>query len=109
MCASESSVLPSLVRQYAVGHLVAAQDMAATWLMHDLGASAFQLSFMAAAAVSFFIFRLPAGAVADIVSRRAVIVSAVLWQEACSVFLALGAWTGVINSILCLFAFSPWA
>ena len=46
VCTSESSVLSSLVRQCAVGHLVAAQDMAATWLMHNLGASAFQLSFM---------------------------------------------------------------
>ena len=90
------------------GTFVAAQDMAATWLMHDLGASAFQLSFMAtAAAVPFFLFTLPAGAVADIVNRRAVIVSAVLWQAACSGFLAIGAWTGIINSIsvlVCIFA-----
>src|SRR4029450_813838 len=77
---------------------VSAQDITATWLMHDLGASAFALSFMAtAAAVPFFIFTLPAGAVADIVNRRAVIVSAVLWQGACSALLAIGAWTSVIN------------
>jgi hypothetical protein len=56
VCTSESSVLPSLVRQCAVGHLVAAQDMAATWLMHDLGASAFQLSFMATALLFRFSF-----------------------------------------------------
>jgi MFS family permease len=90
------------------GTFVAAQDMAATWLMPDLGASAFELSFMAtAAAVPFFIFTLPAGAIADLVNRRAVIVTAVLWQGACSALLAIGAWTGVINSIsvlVCIFA-----
>ena len=37
---------------------------------------------------SFFLFTLPAGAVADIVNRRTVIASAVLWQAAWSVILA---------------------
>jgi MFS family permease len=87
---------------------VSAQDIIATWLMHDLGASAFALSFMAtAAAAPFFVFTLPAGAVADIVNRRTVIVSAVLWQGACSALLALGAWTRVLNPIsvlVCIFA-----
>jgi MFS family permease len=90
------------------GTFVAAQDVTATWLMRHLGASAFALSFMAtAAAVPFFIFTLPAGAVADIVNRRAVIVSAVLWQGACSALLAIGTWTQVINPIsvlVCIFA-----
>ena len=90
------------------GTLVSAQDVTATWLMYDLGASSFLLSLMAAAASApFFLFTLPAGAIADIVSRRAVIVSAVLWQGACSALLALGAWTDMIsaNSVLaCIFA-----
>src|SRR5271166_6122361 len=90
------------------GTFVSAQDITAIWLMHDLGASAFALSFMATAAASpFFIFTLPAGAIADIVNRRAVVVSAVMWQAACSALLAIGAWTGVINSIsvlACIFA-----
>ena len=61
----------------------------------------------AAASAPFFLFTLPAGAVADIVNRRAMIVSAVLWQGACSALLALGAWTDVISpsSVLaCIFA-----
>jgi MFS family permease len=90
------------------GTFVSAQDMAATWSMHDFGASTFELSSMAtAAAVPFFIFTLAAGAVADIVNRHTVIVSAVLWQGACSAFLAIGAWTGAINStsvLTCIFA-----
>ena len=90
------------------GTFVSAQDMAATWLMHDLGASSFSLSLMAtAASAPFFLFTLPAGAVADIVNRRAVIVSSVLWQGSCSALLAFGAWAGVIepNAVLvCIFA-----
>ena len=90
------------------GTFVSAQDVTATWLMHDLGASSLSLSLMAtAASAPFFLFTLPAGAVADIVNRRVVIVSAVLWQGACSALLAFGAWTRVINpsSVLaCIFA-----
>ena len=90
------------------GTFVSAQDVAATWLMHGLGATSFALSLMAtAAAAPFFLLTLPAGAVADIANRRAVIVSAVLWQAACSALLALGAWTKAINpnSVLaCIFA-----
>ena len=90
------------------GTFVSAQDVTATWLMHYLGASSFWLSLMAAAASApFFIFTLPAGAIADIVNRRAVIVSAVLWQAAWSVLLAFGAWTDVINPtavLVCIFA-----
>jgi MFS family permease len=85
-----------------------AQDVTATWLMHYVGASPFSLSLMAAAASApFFIFTLPAGAIADIVNRRAVIVSAVLWQAAWSAILALGAWTDAISPggvLACIFA-----
>jgi MFS family permease len=88
------------------GTFVSAQDIAATWLMHSLGASSLLLSLMAtAAAAPFFLFTLPAGSVA--VDRRAVILCAVLWQGGCSAFLALGAWTRVINPssvLVCIFA-----
>jgi MFS family permease len=90
------------------GTFVSSQDVTATWLMHDLGTSAFWLSLMAtAASAPFFLFTLPAGAVADIVNRRTVIVSAVLWQAAWSVILAFGAFTNFINPsavLICIFA-----
>src|SRR4029077_7757857 len=90
------------------GTVVSTQDLAATWLMHDLGASSLSLSLMAtAASMPFFLFTLPAGAFADIVNRRVVIVSAVLWQGACAALLALGAWARVINPnslLACIFA-----
>ena len=76
--------------------------------MHDLGASPFSLSLLASAASApFFLFTLPAGAIADIVNRRTVIVSSLLWQGACSALLALGAWTNAINIdsvLVCIFA-----
>ena len=90
------------------GTFVSAQDVTATWLMHDLGASSFSLSLVAtAASAPFFLFTLPAGAIADIVNRRVVIVSAVVWQASCSALLALGASKDLINinSVLaCVFA-----
>ena len=65
------------------GTFVSSQDVTATWLMDYLGASPYLLSLLAtAASAPFFLFTLPAGAVADIVNRRTVIVSAVLWQAA---------------------------
>jgi MFS family permease len=92
----------------ASGIFVSAQEVTTTWLMHDLGASSFQLSLTAAAASApFFLFTLPAGAFADIVSRRSVIVSAVLWQGVCAGLLALGAWLEKINPatvLACIFA-----
>ena len=90
------------------GTFVSSQDVTATWLMDYLGASPYLLSLMAtAASAPFFLFTLPAGAIADIVNRRTVIVSAVLWQAAWSVILAIGAWTDAINPIAvlaCVFA-----
>jgi MFS family permease len=90
------------------GVFVSAQDVTATWLMYDLGGSSFLLSLMAtAASAPFFLFTLPAGAVADIVNRRTLIVSAVLWQAAWSALLAFGAWTDAINPsavLACVFA-----
>jgi MFS family permease len=80
------------------GTFVSSQDVTATWLLDYLGASPYLLSLMAtAASAPFFLFTLPAGAVADIVNRRTVIVGAVLWQAAWSAILAFGAWTDVIK------------
>jgi MFS family permease len=90
------------------GIFVSAQEVTATWLMHDLGAS-YLLSLMAtAASTPLFLFTLPAGVIADMVNRRTVILAAVTWQEACSALLAVGAWThaiGISSVLACVFAF----
>lgn len=90
------------------GTIVSIQDTTATWLMYNLDASPLYLSLMAtAASAPFFLFTLPAGAIADIVNRPLVIVSAVLWQGACAALLALGAWTSLVSArslLACIFA-----
>ena len=76
--------------------------------MHDLGSSPFLLSLMAtAASAPFFLFTLPAGAIADIVNRRTVIVSVVLWQALWSAILAFGSFSGLFIPgavLVCIFA-----
>ena len=53
------------------GTCVAAHDCAATWVMNKLSPSALFLSLMSTvASLPFFLFTLPAGALADIVDRR---------------------------------------
>jgi MFS family permease len=53
------------------GCCVSAHEMAATWAMNSLGASALWFSLMSSAGtLPFFLFTLPAGALADLVDRR---------------------------------------
>src|SRR5215471_3131233 len=53
------------------GCCVTAHDMAATWAMNSMGASALLLSLMSTAStLPFFLFTLPAGALADLMDRR---------------------------------------
>ncbi|MGA7213022.1 MAG: MFS transporter [Terrimicrobiaceae bacterium] len=85
------------------GMFVSAQDVTSRWLMNDLRASPFVLSLMAAiASAPFFVFTLPAGALADIADRRVVIAGAMLWQAACSAFLAFGIWTDATSPVAVL-------
>ena len=53
------------------GCCVSAHDMAATWAMNSLGAPTLWLSLMSSAGtLPFFLFTLPAGALADLADRR---------------------------------------
>jgi MFS family permease len=53
------------------GCCVSAHEMAATWAMNSLGAPSLVLSLMSSAGtLPFFLFTLPAGALADLVDRR---------------------------------------
>ncbi len=86
---------------------MSAQEIAATWLMRDLGAS-FSLSLVATAtSTPLLLFALPAGILADMASRRILMLWALAWQAAFSGLLAAGAWANLlsIHSILfCVFA-----
>ncbi|HEU4678375.1 MAG TPA: MFS transporter [Terrimicrobiaceae bacterium] len=86
---------------------MSAQEIAATWLMHDLGAS-FSLSLVATAtSTPLLLFALPAGILADMASRRVLMLCALAWQAAFAGLLAAGAWANLlsIHSVLfCVFA-----
>ncbi|MGA8656434.1 MAG: MFS transporter [Chthoniobacterales bacterium] len=66
---------PTYLRMWSAlmvsGSCVSAHEMAATWAMNSLGAPAIWLSLMSSAAtLPFFLFTLPAGALADLADRR---------------------------------------
>jgi MFS family permease len=62
------------------GTCVAAHDTAAIWTMNMLGSSTFLLSLMSTlASLPFFLFTLPAGALADVVDRRKLLCFTNLW------------------------------
>src|SRR6202011_3343186 len=72
------------------GTCVAAQDTAAAWTMNMLGSSAFLLSLMSTvASLPFFLFTLPAGALADMVDRRKLLRFMTLWLSGTAALLAI--------------------
>jgi len=91
--------LPSVVS----GVCVAAHDTAATWLMNALGASPLLLSLIAtAASLPFFLFTLPAGALADLSNRRNLLIAVYLWLAAAAGLLAVCAWLHWVHPYLIL-------
>jgi MFS family permease len=81
--------LPSVVS----GVCVSAHDTAATWLMNALGASPLLLSLIAtAASLPFFVFTLPAGALADLSDRKNLFIAVYLWLAAAAGLLAVCTW-----------------
>jgi MFS family permease len=108
VCTSKPSILPLVTGERVIGYVRLGprrdRDVvdALSWRFVVL------ISLMAtAASAPFFLFTLPAGVIADVVNRRAVILSAILWQATCSALLALGAWTeaiGPISVLVCIFA-----
>ncbi|HEU4678163.1 MAG TPA: MFS transporter [Terrimicrobiaceae bacterium] len=89
------------------GTCVVAHDTAAIWLMSILTASPLLLSLMSTvAALSFFLFTLPAGALADRVDRRAVVCFTNLFMASMALALALLGWARLLNPnliLVCIF------
>src|ERR1700719_1243756 len=72
------------------GICVAAHDTAATWVMNTLSASPFLISLMSTvASLPFLIFTLPAGALADMVDRKKLLVLMNLWLAMAGATLAI--------------------
>jgi MFS family permease len=85
------------------GICVAAHDCAATWVMYKLSPSVLFLSLMSTvASLSFFLFTLPAGALADIVDRRKLVWVMNLWLASTAGLLALLTSLGLLNPYIVL-------
>jgi MFS family permease len=83
---------------------VAAYDCAAVWAMYKLNSSPLLLSLMSSvASLPFFLFILPAGALADIVDRRKLLWVMNLWLAVAAGSLAALAALGLLNPYLVLF------
>lgn len=86
------------------GTCVAAQDTAATWTMNMLGSSRFLLSLISTvASLPFFLFTLPAGALADIVNRRKLLCVMNLWLAGAAILLAILGSFQLLNPYVLLF------
>src|SRR3984893_9010136 len=85
------------------GICVAAHDTAATWVMNTLTASPFLISLMSTvASLPFLIFTLPAGALADMVDRKKLLVLMNLWLAIAAAALALLGWLHLLSTYLIL-------
>src|ERR1700736_4532884 len=85
------------------GTAVAAHDTAATWTMNLMSPSGFFISLLASlASLPFFLFTLPAGALADAFNESRILRLANLWLAGCAGTLALLGWAGMLNPVLLL-------
>jgi len=85
------------------GTCVAAHDCAATWAMSKLSPSPIFLSLMSTvASLPFFLFTLPAGALADIVDRRKFLCVMNLWLAIAAGLLAIFGSLRLLNPYLIL-------
>src|SRR6267378_7502691 len=85
------------------GTAVAAHETAATWTMNLMSPSGLFISLMASlASLPFFLFTLPAGALADAFNAGIILRLANLWLAGCAGALAFLGWAGILNPILLL-------
>ena len=85
------------------GTCVAAHDTAATWTMNMLTNSSLPLSLMSTvASLPFFLFTLPAGALADMVDRKRLMYVMNLWLAVSAGGLAILGWLHLLNPYVLL-------
>lgn len=85
------------------GTCVAAHDCAATWSMSRVSTSALFLSLMSTvASLPFFLFTLPAGALADMVNRRRLLSVMNFWLAAAAGLLAVIGFAHLLNPYVIL-------
>jgi len=85
------------------GICVSAHDTVATWVMNTLTPSMFLISVMSTvAALPFFLFTLPAGALADMVDRKKLLCTMNLWLAGSAGFLGFLGCIGSLNPYVIL-------
>jgi len=85
------------------GTCASAHGTAATWVMNQLNDSALFLSMISTfGSLPFFLFTLPAGALADIVDRRKLVAVMHIWLAAAAGGLATLGWLHLLNGYLML-------
>src|SRR3984957_2238866 len=85
------------------GICVSAHDTAATWMMNSISHSTLLLSLMSTAAtLPFFLFILPAGALADITDHKKMLSAAYIWLAVCAGGLAILGWLNLLNPAVIL-------
>jgi MFS family permease len=85
------------------GTCVAAHDTAATWMMNVLTPSPFLISLLSTvASLPFFLFTLPAGALADMVDRKKLLCAVNLWLAAAAAIMAILGWLHLLNPYVIL-------
>jgi MFS family permease len=85
------------------GTCVGAHDMVAAWLMNSLSHSTLLLSLISTAAtLPFFLFILPAGALADMINRKRILCTAYVWLAVCAGGLAVLGWLNLLTPCVIL-------
>lgn len=85
------------------GSCIAAHNTAVYWALNSLGASTVIISLMATvSALPYTLFTLPAGAIADMVDRKKILLAVQLWQASIAIALAILWLTHLLNPYLIL-------
>src|SRR5437868_10134399 len=81
------------------GTCVAAHETAATWVMNTLTPSPLLISLMSTvASLPFLFFTLPAGALADVVDRKKLLIVMNLWLATAAAALAVLSWLRLLST-----------
>jgi MFS family permease len=85
------------------GTCVGAHDMVAAWLMNSLSHSTLLLSLISTTAtLPFFLFILPAGALADMITHKRILCTAYIWLAVCAGGLAILGWLNLLTPYVIL-------
>jgi len=85
------------------GSCIGAHNIAVYWALHSLGASTVLISLMATvSALPSTLFTLPAGAIADMVDRKKILLAVQLWHASVAIALAILWMAHLLNPYLIL-------